>query len=84
MKTIKLDVWVDRDYKPEMAQDNSILVYKEIEDTYGTDPIKATLTIEIPEKKITITESEFDKKWEYAIGNNFDEDLDSFKQELGF
>ena len=83
MKTKTIDVWVDeKQFEKYDMYDCDYLL--ESEKDPDIDYLKAKIIVELPEKKIEITESEFDRKWEYAIGNNFDEDLDSFKQELGF
>ena len=60
MKTKTIDVWVSNivyDRQPSKT-------LRSIGFEYSINrPIKAKLLLPIPEKKITITESEFDKAW---------------------
>lgn len=81
MKTKEIDVWV---CKNTFNKSNSHLwVYKNFyKAPEGIQYLKAKLIIEIPEKKVTITESEFDD----ALKNCFIGDNNSryLKKELGF
>jgi hypothetical protein len=83
MKTKEIDVWI-----PECRVNVKGLIetYSDL-DELRTDwdgvAVKAKLIIEIPEKKIEITESEFDEKWrnhEFCEGDT----KKDFKKELGF
>ena len=78
MKTKTIDVWIrypnDLGGKDDLQ---SISSYPKVGFT------KAKLVIELPEKKITITESEFDKKWKLSLFREGDTKND-FKRSLGF
>jgi len=44
--------------------------------------IKIKLIIEIPEKKVTISESEFEEAWLKAVGTTWDKDKTDLMKEL--
>jgi hypothetical protein len=83
MKTKEIDVWV-QDTLVSDAYDYSGYIHRKPKDGY----LKAKLIIEIPEKKITITESEFEEVWSrYISCHQGFSDINymiSFKKELGF
>tara|TARA_R110002096_G_scaffold232683_2_gene422604 strand:+ start:6646 stop:6921 length:276 start_codon:yes stop_codon:yes gene_type:complete len=91
MKTEEIDVWVDRDEfdNYDAADCTYVLLHeKNITSVY----LKAKIIIEMPEKTITVTESEFDE----AIKAHGEQDLryrelvidnvfaSKLKKELGF
>lgn len=80
MKTKEFDVWVDKDDFGYGIDYGMWKLKKTVNCT-----LKAKLIVQIPEKKIEITESEFDK----AIMNNFqiqslNRNWCDMKKELGF
>lgn len=58
MKTVTIPVWVKENSEADLRKNYGFFVDKDQSDLYQ---LKAKLIIEIPEKKIEITESEFDK-----------------------
>lgn len=85
MKTIEHEVYIFKDhFKNYPINECDLHLEKEID--FKDHYLKAKLIVEIPEKRITITESEFDK-----IVENFNFHampysavLDNFKKEIGF
>ena len=78
MKTKEIDVWICSDFLNGHEEIFDSISEKKIDEFN----IKAKLIIEIPEKKIEITESEFDEAYANAgFSNNL---YDNFKKELGF
>jgi len=83
MKTKEIDVWIPR-----------CRVYEQDIETYSTkdeairqwdDEIyKAKLIIELPEKKIEITESEFDAAYSRALSSYTRFPKEAIKKQLGF
>jgi len=57
-RTKEIDVWVKKSFEMNFSNNYIADVHNRPTELY---PIKAKLIIEIPEKKITITESEFNE-----------------------
>lgn len=85
MKTKEIDVWINRE---NIKADNPCLIdlYTDLNkykrEYYG-EPIKVKLIIEVPEKKIEITEEQLDDIWNdgvYANARRYEKK----KKELGF
>lgn len=64
MKTKEIEVWVDDNYFPWFKDGASMPIHPQ--KPTGGPSFKATLVIEIPEKKIEISESEFEEVLRYA------------------
>lgn len=84
MKTKEIEVYVHEGF--ENWDDDSCLIHSNVYNKKHTNyTVKAKLIIEIPEKKIEITESDFERiVKEYAViddGSNVWRDL---KKDLGF
>lgn len=80
MKTKEIDVWVSKRVLDGDDVSDTLTTYE----TGSVNRIKAKLVVEIPEKKVTITESQFDEfvnKWHFDDGANVRRDM---KKELGF
>lgn len=83
MKTKEIKVYVHKDY----IMNTSATMYFDLKDIrYTRNYIEAKLTIEIPDKSVTITESEFDKVSSRIIGNSSYSELviKQFKEAIGF
>ena len=62
MRTKEIDVWVNKNKAlSAFKEGHCIYAYKDYHSTYSN--IKAKLIIELPERKATITEKEFDEFW---------------------
>ena len=60
MKTKEIDVWITIDRYRQMLNNEFETGYYSLKEEGTGDEVKAKLIIEIPEKKIEITESQFD------------------------
>ena len=69
MKTKEITVWVDPD---EVVNDAWTLCHADFYKGELTGMVKARLIIEVPEKKISISESEFEKAFDYIRPKNSD------------
>jgi uncharacterized DUF497 family protein len=85
-KTREIYVWVPREIK--ISREFAYYPMKENIDKHGEAFYKAKLIIELPEKKIEITESEFDEARMRALGLTTTEAISNasfrIKKELGF
>ena len=69
MKTKEITVWVDPD---EVVNDAWTLCHADFYKGELTGMVKARLIIDLPEKKISITESEFDLECRKVSGSLFE------------
>lgn len=92
MKTKEIDVWVKEDFNDKYSTSGIYYFNRSdlLDDNYRNIPYKAKLIIEIPEKKIEITESEFDRVYNDWVVSlevvNYHKDLHkrNMKRDLGF
>jgi hypothetical protein len=90
MKTKEIECTVGCNRNKTLNERNLIVMFSddEIRDfTSDKDELyKAKLIIEIPDQKITISESEFDEAWGIALGNSFARKMsfEQLKKQLGF
>lgn len=84
MKTKEIDVVI---YKEDGGDyDLTSYIGRSKLNEYGVNSFKAKLIIELPEKKIEITESQFDEAWSKISRVFVDDSLTAqdLKKELGF
>jgi len=80
MKIKEIDVFI---YEDDIKKDQKIVYGTRLPP--GNGSLKAKLIIEMPEKEITITESQFDKAWTGSQPSSVHfEYLTDIKKELGF
>ncbi len=72
----EIDVWVDKKVADDRCPELNHVIYLD----ERVNMTKARLIIEMPEKKIEITESQFDEVWEDRVGYNSKD----IKKLLGF
>jgi hypothetical protein len=80
MKTKEVEVWLDSD---EFHSGVNCFVRLVSDKPKWKNKFKAKLIIEIPEKKIEITESEFDEWYFNKVGHALSK-MQEDKRELGF
>lgn len=92
MKTREIDVWVSKDFQKYILEHKSGY-YKENlgigNVNTARDSVKAKLIIELPEQKIEITESEFNRVTKLYAAQNLDVKtysglVETLKKQLGF
>jgi hypothetical protein len=83
-RTKEIEVWVT-DNVSDVNMSQLITRNKFSSDQYsigGVPCVKAKLIIELPERKVEITESQFDEAWLKAVGTTYDRDRIDLKKEL--
>jgi len=83
VKTKEIEVWVDQEILVNVAPGYcyTLAATQKETDAYKLTMIKARLTIEIPEQKIEITESQAEAVWNK---HRYTSHVDDFKKALGF
>jgi len=81
MKTKTIEVWV---WKSDINNKHSISIYPKADRSWENELFKAKLIIEIPEKKIEITEDAIDEAFDTCVFSYDDHEVENFKKELGF
>lgn len=74
MKTREIEVWVN----PKTIIDN----WFEVSTYPETGDIKAKLIIEAPERKIELTESQFEEEWQFQFNDAYTGNMKSMKARL--
>jgi len=86
-KTKRIDVWINSsNFENNRSYTSIHWSKKEADDFLEKDDIQyiGELVIEIPEQKITITESELDKAWRKVFNSYNTADHFKIKKALGF
>lgn len=80
MRTKEIEVWVD--HKMLTDYESGITRFFGFKKPQDEKQLRITFTLEVPDRKIEISESQFDQAWLKAVGTTYDKDLIDLKKEL--